>query len=339
MTRKVPVIMGRFDLPDNPALRDLAYRQDGILASYQLDDAGLSPNSARARVVAGRWQQLHRRVYAAFSGELDRSGAIWAALLRCGSDAVASHETAAELDGLCGQVDDRVHVTVEGDRRVRGPLAGIRVHYANRLPLTRHPAKSPPRTRLEDTVLDLVDTSSTARSATAWIITAIQQHQTTPLRLADRLASRKKIKWRAVSEAMLVDAARGAHSMLEVEHLRRVERAHGLPLGTRQRRVSGERVIWIDVDYEQFATRIELDGRVGHDDAVSAFRDRKRDNRGTVGRQWTLRYGYSEVFGTPCLVAAEQAFVLQQRGWPEQPRPCGNNCALPTAIMKHRRAS
>lgn len=336
MTRKVPVIMGRFDLPDNPALRDLAYHQDGVLATHQLDDAGVSPNSARARVAAGRWQQIHRRVYAVFSGELDRSSTIWAALLRCGSDAVASHETAAELDGLCDRIDDRVHVTVEGDRRIRGPLAGIRVHYANRLPLTRHPAKSPPRTRVEDTVLDLVDTSGTAKSAAAWIITAIQQRLTTPSRLADRLAGRKKIKWRAVSEAMLVDAAQGAHSMLEVEHLRRVERAHGLPRGARQRRVSGERVIWIDVDYDEFATRVELDGRVGHSDAISAFRDRRRDNLGTVGGRWTLRYGHADVFGSPCLVAAEQAVVLQQRGWFEQPRPCGNNCALPTAMTKHR---
>ncbi len=338
MTRKVPVIMGRFDLPDQPSLHHVADLQRGVVTTAQLADAGLSPNFARARVAAGRWQQIHRRVYAAFSGELDRSGAIWAALLRCGSDAVASHETAAELDGLCGQIDDRVHVTVEGDRRVRGPVIGIRVHYANRLPLTRHPVKTPPQTRIEDTVLDLVDTSRTAMSAAAWIITAIQQRRTTPSRLADRLAGRKKIKWRAASEAILVDAAQGAHSMLEVEHLRRVERAHGLPLGTRQRRVAGERVIWIDVDYEEFATRVELDGRVGHSDAISAFRDRRRDNLGTVGGRWTLRYGHADVFGSPCLVAAEQAVVLQQRGWSGQPRRCADDCTLPAAMMKHRAA-
>lgn len=60
----------------------------------------MSLELAKARVDVGRWRRPQRRVVAVFGGELSRPATIWAALLRCGRDAVVSHETAAELDGL-----------------------------------------------------------------------------------------------------------------------------------------------------------------------------------------------------------------------------------------------
>ena len=41
------------------------------------------------------------------------------------------------------------------------------------------------------------------------------------------MSARKKIRWRAPLEAMVADVAQGARSPLELEYLRRVERAHG----------------------------------------------------------------------------------------------------------------
>lgn len=288
--------MPSYDAPHTEKLGEPLSLQCGLVSAQQLVDAGVSLSLASERVQVGRWQRPHRGVYATFSGPLGRTATIWAALLRCGPTAVASHETAAELDGLCGMEDERVHVTVEVTHRVYGEPEGIRVHYAHRLPRTRHPTKSLPRTRLDETVLDLIDTSRSARAAARWILDAIQRRLTEPSRLAAALALRKKIKWRAMTESMLLDTSKGAHSMLEVEHLRRVERAHSLPTGTRQRRVAGGRVIWIDVDYLKYTTRAELDGRVGHG-GDGAFRDRRRDNRGVLGRNATLRYGHAEVFG------------------------------------------
>jgi hypothetical protein len=128
-------------------------------------------------------------------------------------------------------------------------------------------------------------------------------------------------------EAMLVDVAVGAQSPLELVYLRDVERAHGLPRGDRQVRVAGRRVIWIDVDYDGFATRVELDGRLGHQ-GEGRFRDRRRDNRAVVGGIWSLRYGFAETFGSPCEVAIEVALVLRERGWAGWPRPCGPACPL-----------
>lgn len=156
---------------------------------------------------------------------------------------------------------------------------------------------------------------------------ACQRRTTTPERLAVALARRKKIRWRPMVEAMLTGVAEGAQSPLELRHLRRVERAHGLPTGCRQRRVAGHRVIWIDVDYAEQRVRVELDGRAGHV-GEGRFRDHHRDNRATVDGHATLRYGHADVFGNPCGVAAEQARVLRARGWPGRPRSCGPSCRV-----------
>ena len=323
--------MATYDVP--PPLAELVESQAGVVSRTQVLKAGFSPQLARRRVEQGRWQHPHRGVYAAFSGPLSREAQVWAALLRCGEGSVASHQTAAELEGVCELVDDRVHVTVPAWRNVRGRLDGIVLHRAHRLPESRHPARTPPRTRVEDTVLDLVDVAASAREVAGWVTAAVQRRRTTPVRLAHTLAGRKKIRWRPQAEAMLLDVAEGANSPLELEHLRAVERAHGLPGGGRQRRRWGGRVIWVDVDYEKYRTRVELDGRLGHV-AEGQFRDRRRDNRATVGGRWSLRYGYAEVFGTPCDVAAEQALVLSERGWTGSPRECGPECRLRTAAAR-----
>ena len=126
-------------------------------------------------------------------------------MLRAGPGAAASHVTAAELDGLCARKDERIHVTAPVSRRVRGELHGMVVHYAHRLTESRHPSKNPPRTRVDDTVLDLVDISDRARDAEGWVTNAGEKRLTTPDRLASSLMQRKKIRWRPMVEAMRVE--------------------------------------------------------------------------------------------------------------------------------------
>ncbi|MBB5790604.1 type IV toxin-antitoxin system AbiEi family antitoxin domain-containing protein [Jiangella mangrovi] len=315
-------------------IEDLIAGQDGVVSRAQALASGLTEDALTWLLRSGRWRRVHAGVYATFTGPLPFAAQVWAAILRAGRGAVASHRTAAYLDGLCDDPGPTVHVTAPAERHVRGKVDGVRVHYAHRLALTRHPAKTPPRTRVEDTVLDLVDTASHPREAEGWVTAACQRRATTPERLADALARRKKIRWRAMVEAMLTDVAEGAQSPLELRHLRRVERAHGLPTGCRQRRVAGRRVIWIDVDYEQYRVRVELDGRVGHT-GEGRFRDHQRDNRATVDGHATLRYGHADVFTDPCGVAAEQARVLTARGWTGTPRSCRPGCPVDT--RDHRR--
>ncbi|NDL59053.1 hypothetical protein F7O44_18460 [Phytoactinopolyspora sp. XMNu-373] len=307
-----------------PELAELIEQQAGMVSWAQLRAAGVGRAAIRSR----RWRQRHRGVYATFSGPLSREAEIWAGVLRAGPGAVASHQTAAELYGLTERIDDRIHVTVPADRRVRGKIDGVVIHYAHRLPKTRHPSKRPPRTRIEDTVLDLVDTSHHPRAVEGWVTQACQKRLTTPERLAEAMAERKKIKWRPMMESMLGDVAEGAHSPLELKYLRSVERAHGLPRGIRQSRPSGARIVWTDVHYKQFRSVVELDGRVGHE-GEGQFRDRRRDNRSMADGLWTLRYGHADTFGSPCDIAAEVARVLRSQVWAGEPRPCSADCPAP----------
>ncbi|SDS25029.1 type IV toxin-antitoxin system AbiEi family antitoxin domain-containing protein [Jiangella sp. DSM 45060] len=310
-------------------LDGLMATQHGMISRAQAIACGLSTRRIEWLVTSGRWRRVHTGVFATFTGPLPFEARVWAAVLRAGRGAVASHRTAAFLDGLCDEPGPVVHVTVPADRYVQCKIEGVRVHYAHRLPRTRHPSKSPPRTRLDETVLDLVDIAPHPRDAEGWVTAACQRRLSTPERLADALRRRKKIRWRPMVEAMLGEVVEGAESPLELRHLRRVERAHGLPAGCRQRRVAGRRVIWVDVDYERYRLRVELDGRVGHV-GEGRFRDRRRDNRATVDGHATLRYGHADVFGDPCAVAAEQARVLTARGWTGRPRSCGISCRIPT---------
>ena len=193
----------RISLPDMPFSdvpssipASLLETQAVIVSAAQLTGSGVSIELAKKRARAGRWQRIHRGVFAVFSGPVNRQAQVWAALLRCGTGATASHVTAAELEALCERVDERVHVTIPAHRRVRGRYEGIVVHHAHRLGRSRHPTRLPRRTRVEATVLDLVDVSETAREVEAWIVAACQKRLTTPTRLGGALAERKKITWR-----------------------------------------------------------------------------------------------------------------------------------------------
>jgi predicted transcriptional regulator of viral defense system len=126
------------------------------MTSAQAATAGMSRNAIRARVRTGRWQLMQRGVYATFSGEPSRIAVLWAAVLYAGTGAMLSHQTAAELANLTETRSEFVHVTVPAERRVsRAP--GIVIHLSGRASATLHPARLPPQTRIEETVLDLVD--------------------------------------------------------------------------------------------------------------------------------------------------------------------------------------
>ncbi|WP_198664148.1 type IV toxin-antitoxin system AbiEi family antitoxin domain-containing protein [Jiangella endophytica] len=173
--------LGDVGLPSD--VTAIAAQQDGVISLQQAAAAGLTQRRIGWLVRSGRWQRVHARVYATFTGPLSYRGLVWAAILRAGRGAVASHRTAAYLDGLCDDPGPVVHVTAPADRHVRSRIDGVRVHYAHRLARTRHPTRVPPRTRTEETVLDLVDTTRRPQEVETWVTSACQRRRTTPERL------------------------------------------------------------------------------------------------------------------------------------------------------------
>jgi very-short-patch-repair endonuclease len=306
---------------------DLLELQCGVLSRRQALGRGLTDEYVSAQIGARRWQRVYDGVYATFTGDLDLRQRVWAAVLVCGPGAMASHVTAGQLDGLVELStvrDERIHVTVPGSRRVVGP-DGICVHYARDAAQRRHPSLTPPRTRIEETVLDLWEQTRELDRALALVAAAGQRRLTTADRVLATARRRTRLRRRPLLEAVLSDVAEGAHSLLELRHLRDVERAHGLPRGRRQRRADRHRR-WTDVLHHAYRTVIELDGALWH--AGRRLRDRRRDNAHVVGGRAVLRYGWEDVCGEPCGVAGEVAAVLRLRGWTGRPRRCGPSCTM-----------
>ncbi len=313
-----------------PYLRELAQFQQGILTRGQARQGGLTKDVIRSRVRQGRWQRVHAGVYAVFSGEPGRVAVLWAAVLRAGPGAMLSYHTAAELAALTDTPSMLIHVTIPDSRRIAS-IPGFVIHLSGRASQVRHPALTPARTRVEETVLDLTELAMTAETAYGWMTRALGRRLTTQARLRDAMALRHRLRWRRdLAEALAADWA-GVHSGLEHRYLRDVERPHGLPPGTRQAlaRCAGHNE-YRDVLYEEYGVAVELDGRAAHPGDLR-WRDIRRDNSAATAGIVTLRYGWIDVSQRPCVVAAQVAQVLARRGYSGS-RPCAPGC--PVTMIK-----
>lgn len=306
---------------------ELLAGQNAAVARRQGAEVGIDPRAMRSRVTSGRWQRLQRGVYAAFSGEPARETVLWAALLRAGPGAVLSHQTAAERHGLIDEPSPVITITVPVSRSpARIKIPGIVIHRSNAILRTKHPAMLPPCTRVEDTVLDLIQVAPSFDEAYVWICRAIGRRRTTADRIRQAMGDRKKTRWRREITLALGDADGGALSILEYRYVHRVERPHGLPLARRQARIrqqTGNR--YLDNLYEEYRVCVELDGTAAHP-ADEQWRDKRRDNANAVGGIVTLRYGLLDLGDRRCETAAEIATLLRRQGWMGSPRACGRGC-------------
>lgn len=313
--------MGR-DLPGE--LSRMAYWQQGILTGSQAVSGGLTRNIVRSRVRRGSWQRLYSGVYATFSGPVPRPALLWAAVLRAGPDAMLSYGTAAELEGLADTPGREIHLTVPASRRVTS-IAGAVVHLSWRTDQARHPTWTPPRTRIEETVLDLADAAPSLDDACAWVVRAVGRGLTNQARLREAMQLRGRLRWRADLAGVLAADQAGVHSALEHRYLTDVERPHNLPRGVRQAQVRrGGRTEYRDVLYDGYDLAVELDGQVAHP-GDRRWADICRDNAAAADGILTLRYGWRDVTQRPCQVAAQIVRVLRYRGYSGS-LPCTPRC-------------
>ena len=252
-------------------------------------------------------------MYATFSGEPGRPALLWAAVLRGGSGAALSYQTAAELHGLIRRPASLIHVTVPADRYLEH-VRGLVIHYSNRAEVARHPVLLPPRTRVEETALDLAAAALCFDDALGWVSAACAR-LTTPARIQAAMAQRAKMPYRAGLVAALADVAAGANTVLEYRYLRDVERPHGLPRARRQVRVRrGGRSEYRDLVYGAYGVVVETDGRMAHL-VTAAWRDAHRDNSAAADGFLTLALQ---------LVRRERPAVLR--------RPAGRGRAGPARL-------
>jgi hypothetical protein len=303
--------------------------QSGIISRGQALRHGLDDDRIENRLRSGRWRAIQWGVYATRSGSLSREAELWAAVLRAGPGAALSHQTAAELLGLTGDRSAVIHIAVASGRHP-GPIWGAVVHQSRRVAAATHPVQLPPRTRLEETALDLTQSAASFDEAYDWLCRAISGRLTTAARLRAALDARPKVRWRTGLVIALAEAGSGVHSILERRYVRDVERPHGLPAATRQVRTAHRpRSRYVDNLYEEAGLAVELDGQAAHGVAQRRA-DMRRDNAHAAAGIVTLRYSWADVTERPCAVAREIADVMASRGNSVPLRPCTPTCPAGT---------
>jgi len=223
-------------------------------------------------------------------------------------------EAAAHLHGLRAEPEEvAVWIGAGSKRRCDDlPLRFLRGQ--------RHGRGEPPRTDVETTILDLAG-ERTADELVELVASALRCTRTTPKKLRQALAARQRLPHRTLLTDLVAPAAAGVESPLEWRFLRDVVTAHGLPQPLLQSNLmAGTRS---DAYFADHGVVAELDGHLGHED--QPFRDMRRDNRLLLrGGLVTLRYGWADVAGEPCDVAAQLAEALMPRGWTGPAGRCRN---------------
>ncbi|WP_158548206.1 type IV toxin-antitoxin system AbiEi family antitoxin domain-containing protein [Desertihabitans brevis] len=298
----------------------LAELQEGVVSLEQAHGHGLGRNSIARLVREGRWSTVGRGIYHTAPGRPGWRGLAWAGVLVGGDDSRVGGSAAAHLHGLTDHPPAVVDIWVPRKLRDGDPWRFRRETSDVHSPRS---VGGPPCLTVEDTVLDLAAELDEG-PLVALLLTTVQTRRSTATRLREAAAGRRLLARRRLVADVLAEAEEGVESPLERAYLHLVERAHGLPRGRRNRPQPGLRR---DVDYERYGLLVELDGR-SHEGA-GRHRDMRRDNRAAQSRRPTLRFGWLDVHGDPCLAAAQVAELLVAGGWPGLPTPCPRCRLLP----------
>jgi hypothetical protein len=295
--------------------------QEGVISRRQVVSAGMDDVDIERMIRRREWARVFRGVYVDHTGPLTRAQRHWAATLVHHPSAL-SGATALVAHGMgVDRPTDDIELIIPADTRVADP-PGIRTIRARDFDALVHPSLGPPRVRLEHAVLMVASRATSDDRVVAVLADACQQRRTTAARLQTALADRRRLPRRQLMHLVLHDVACGSYSALEHRYLTRVERPHGFPTASRQRRVRpGGPVCYRDVEYSGLGVVVELDGRLGHEAARDRWRDLERDLGSLLQGDLTIRLGWSQVL-EPCRLATEMATVLQGRGWKGRLKRC-----------------
>jgi predicted transcriptional regulator of viral defense system len=296
--------------------------------------AGLGDEAVAWRVASGRWLRVLPGVYLTMPGREGWEVMACAAFLHAqGSHRVAAAlvgRSAAVAWGLAARAPSVVEVGIPENRRVVAP-EGVRVRRIVRFAECLDPLLYPWRTSLPATVVDCA-ASGNADEAIALVARAVQRDRTSAASLVAELGARPRHRHRALLTEVLGDIESGAHSAAEVRYVRDVERAHGLPVGSRQ--VPGRSGVRRrhDTGYRRLGVVVEVDGRLGHEGWADRVRDGRRDRSAAAEGDVTLRVFWPDVAVTPCRTALDVGATLSAHGWTGRPHPCRRrDCAVRTA--------
>ena len=289
------------------AIAELASRQHGRVARWQLLALGLRSGAIDRRIAAERLHPEHRGVYAVGHRSRTREGRWMAAVLACGPCAVLSHRPAAAHWRLREAAHGPVHVTVPPGRHSR---RGIVVHHSRLRAdeITVH--DEIPVTTVPRTILDIA-ASGDRREVERALNESEFLRLTDPLSLRDlhdRHRGHRGVRTvRQVLEAVVL----GIHvtrSELEEVFLALVAR-YGLPRPLTN--VVLEVGFEVDCAWPEQRLVVELDGHASHATRAGFERDRERDRVLQAAGWRVVRIMWRQLREDPERVARDLARLLR----------------------------
>src|ERR1700712_1629878 len=214
-----------------PLLIQLVREQAGVVSRRQSIGFGLTPTVLGRLVASGHWGRLESGICLVPDVEPSWLGRVWAGGLLGGADARVAGRTAAVLLGLADDQTLPIEILIPFGRRLADRPWLVFRQERDRVRAASTKAE-PPRTRIEDTVLDLCATGSAA-ACIDWVTRAVQRRLTSPQDLRAALGRRTRQPHRKLLSGLLTDVASGVHSTLEHHYLHAVQRPHGLATGSR----------------------------------------------------------------------------------------------------------
>lgn len=149
------------------ALAELATRQHGVVARYQLLALGFGEEAIKLRLAAGRLSPLHLEVYAVGHQRVGQRGYWWAGVLAYGEGALLSHRSAAAVWGF-GRQRRVVEVTAPQGRQGMDRRTGIWIHRCRLHAEDRVVRDGIPVTTVARTLFDIAEIDSEDRLRGAW---------------------------------------------------------------------------------------------------------------------------------------------------------------------------
>jgi very-short-patch-repair endonuclease len=291
------------------SVADLAGRQHGVVARWQLQAIGLSERMIRTRVAHGGFQRWHRGVYAVGHRAVTVESRWMAAVLAHGPRAVLSHRSAAQLWGLLSRSSIAPEVTAPGAKRTRERIVG---HRAT-LPADEFMrVEGIPVTSVPRTLFDLARTRPAREVERAW--NEMQVRGLTDALSVPDLLRRYPGQPGSLLLARLASGAERSigitRSELEEAFLALIDR-YGLPRPRMNAHLPiRDRFFEVDCLWEEQKVAAELDGAAVHGTTRAFHRDRERDRILEAERWRTPRVTWEHIRDTPDAVAHDLRLIL-----------------------------
>lgn len=299
-------------IADDKVIAELTSAHHGICTRLQLYARGLTSEQVNVRIEQGLLLPFHDGVYRHAAAPWTPRARLLAAVWACGTAAVASHRSAAELHDLREVPRWRPEVTVLGPRLPRHPE--ITRHRTDLLEaVDRTTVQRIPVTTIPRTLLDLgavVSYESVERAAQDAVIRNLVS-AVDLICVLERVGGRGRrgtAALRAVVRASL--PPKGIASQLELSLLRLIEACPIPPPVLQHEVVIDGKVYRLDAAWPPHMVAAEADGHRWHATRQEFERDLARSRALTAAGWRHLRYGWADVHQRPGAVRAELTAVL-----------------------------